>query len=462
MLYEGNRGGGKTDCLLMDFAQFVGRGFGSAWRGLIFRQSYPALQDVITKSLEWFPRIWPGARFNRSKNFWEWPTGELLYFRQFDRETDYWKYHGHSYPWQGWEELCNWPTPNGYKRMMSLCRSSVPGLPRRIRATTNPYGPGHNWVKARFRLPAWRSRIIRDSVDDVGKLEPPRVAIQSHLEENKILLSSDPTYLDTIRAAANNPAELKAWTEGSWDIVAGGMIDDIWDPKYHKIEPFEVPFSWRIDRSFDWGSAKPFSVGWWAQSDGSDVRLGDGTWRSTVRGDLFRVHEWYGWNGKPNEGLRMLATEIAAGIVEREVAWGWRTQHATRVRPGPADSAIFAAENGNCIATDFLKRVRLKDGREYAGVPWEPADQRPGSRITGWEQVRRMLKDALPSQHGPRERPGLFIFDRCDQFLRTVPVLPRDPKKPDDVDSDAEDHIADEVRYRVRATAPAVTFGRTC
>lgn len=465
VLYEGNRGGGKSDCLLMDFGQFVGRGFGSAWRGAIFRLTYPALTDIITKSKEWFPRIWPNARYNESKSFWQWPDGELLYFRQFERESDYWKYHGWSLPWQGWEELCNWPNLTGYKRMMSLCRSASSGIPRRIRATTNPYGPGHNVVKARFRLPAWRSRIITDSLDESGKPEPPRVAIQSRLEENRILLQSDPGYLDTIRAAANSPAELAAWLDGSWDIVAGGMFDDLWDPKVHVIEHeqhFQIPHSWRLDRSFDWGSSKPFSVGWWAESDGSDVRLRDGSVRSTVRGDLFRVAEWYGWNGKPNEGLKMLASEISRGIVEREVASGWRSQASCRVVPGPADSSIFKAENGNCIAQDFLKRVRLKNGLEFSGVTWLPSDRSPGSRVTGWEQVRMMLKSALPADHGPRESAGLFVFDSCDQFLRTFPVLPRDKRKPDDLDTESEDHCADEVRYRVRASRPTIAYGRTC
>lgn len=460
VLYEGTRGPGKTDALLMDFGQFVGEGFGQAWRGILFRQTYKQLADVISKTKRWFPQIWPAAQYNASENYWHWPTGEALYLRHFLRDDDYWNYHGHEYPWVGWEELCNWPTPGGFKRVMSCCRSSIPGVPKRIRATTNPYGPGHNWVKARYRLPAWRFVPITDSLDDDGRPEPPRIAIHGTIDENRILLEADPGYIDRIRASARSAAELAAWLHGSWDIVAGGMFDDVWDAKVHVLEPFEVPRSWRIDRSFDWGSSKPFSVGWWAESDGSDLRLADGTWRATVRGDLFRIAEWYGWNGKPNEGTRMLAAEIAQGIVEREVRWGWRTQHSSRVKAGPADSSIFTAENGNCIAVDMAKRVRLADGREYDGVRWVPADQRPGSRKPGWEQMRLALRNAKPSAQGPREFPGLYVFSRCDQFIRTVPVLPRDEKDPDDVDTEAEDHVADEARYRVRSRAVRARIGR--
>jgi len=231
------------------------------------------------------------------------------------------------------------------------------------------------------------------------------------------------------------------------------MFGDVWKPRIHIVPRFAIPETWRIDRSFDWGSSKPFSVGWWATSDGSDVRMPDGTWRSTVRGDLFRVAEWYGWTGKPNEGLKMLASDIAKGIVEREVRWGWRDQGRSRVHAGVADSSIFDTENGNCIAVDMARKVRLADGREYKGVQWLKADKRPGSRKNGWEQMRMAFQNAVKPVDGPRERPGLFIFDACQQFVRTVPSLPRDEKDMDDIDTDAEDHIADETRYRVRNMA---------
>src|SRR5690606_19051867 len=118
--------------------------------------------------------------------------------------------------------------------------------------------------------------------------------------ENKVLLEADPEYMNRILAGARNEAERRAWMEGSWDIVAGGMFDDVWDQQYNVLPRFEVPDGWRIDRSFDWGSARPFSVGWWAESDGGDLLLPDGRLIATVRGDLFRVNEWYGWNRRPN------------------------------------------------------------------------------------------------------------------------------------------------------------------
>lgn len=463
VLFSGTRGGGKTDCLLMSFCLEVGRGHGPSWKGILFRQTYKQLTDVITKTKKWIPQIWPQAKFNHSDSKWVFPGGEELLLRQFMKVDDYWNYHGHEYPWIGWEELCNWPSDEGYRRMFSCCRSSKKGMPRMVRATTNPYGPGHNWVKMRFALPGMFMKIQKGLVDGDGIKEPPRLAINSHIRENTILLENDPDYIDRIAASARNAAEKKAWLEGSWDIVAGGMFDDVWEPEFNIVKPFVVPSTWKIDRSFDWGSSHPFSVGWWARSDGSDVVLTNGTVRSTVRGDLFRIQEWYGWTGKPNEGLRMLATDISRGIVERELRWGLRRPLDTwcRVKPGVADSQIFAAENGNSIAVDMKVSVRLDDGFRYPGCVWVPADKRAGSRVTGWDQMRRMLKAAHPTSLGPREKPGLFVFDHCVQFMRTIPVLPRDEDDPDDVNTEAEDHIADEVRYRVRHSGSVGSTGGT-
>lgn len=464
-LYHGTRGPGKTDALLMSYLQYVDCGYGSAWRGIIFRETYPQLADVVAKSERWFRQIFPGAKFNRQRMAWEFPAGEVLFFRHMKRREDYWNYHGHEYPFIGWEELTNWPDDGCYKSMFSCCRSSsLPAeAPRMIRATTNPYGVGHNWVKERWRLHGdwWTTIIISDSLNEKGDPEPPRVAIHGHINENKILLAKDPNYKANIGAAADNEAMAAAWEDGSWDLVAGGMFSDVWDSRRNQMPRFEVPHTWKIDRAFDWGSSAPFSVGWWAESDGSDLVMPDGRAYSTVRGDLFRVKEWYGWNGRANQGLRMLATEIAEGIVEREIKWGWRTERDCRVRNGVADSAIFKVENGNCIATDFEQPVRL-DGRLYHGIHWLRSDKSAGSRKNGWELMRAMIRGAQSKPGLPRETKGLFVVaEECNQWIRTVLTLPRDEKDMDDVDTNAEDHQADESRYRVRHVGQSIRSGTT-
>jgi hypothetical protein len=415
VLYEGTRGSSKTDALLMDFAQFVGRGFGQHWRGVLFRQTYPQLTDIVAKSQKWFPRIFPAAKFNESTHTWKWPDGEELLLRWMRVPRDYWHYHGHEYPWIGWEELTNWATAECYESMKSCSRSSHPGMPRRYRSTANPYGVGHNWVKRYFVSPAPIGKIV---TNDQG-LE--RVRVHGHWSENKALLEADPEYPKKL-ASDENPHRKKAWLEGSWDIVAGGMFDDIWDADVHVISPFPIPSSWRVFRAFDWGSSRPFSVGWWAESDGTGANFPPGS--------LIRIAEWYGCSATPNEGLKMLAADIARGIAEREKLIPYRVQ------PGPADASIYDSDRGKSIG----------DQMADVGVTWTAADKRPGSRVNGWERLRSMLSAA--TKH-PREEPGLWVFETCRHFIETVPVLPRDEKKPDDVDTDAEDHIGDETRYAV-------------
>lgn len=439
-LLEGPRGGGKTDALIADFCQDVGKGYGREWRGVLFRQTYPQLADVINKTLELIPQIFPDAKYNKVDHVWTFRDGEELLLRHAKVESDYWNYHGHNYTWLGWEELTTWADPAIYKKMFSTVRSKNKKIRMRVRSTTNPYGAGHNWVKHRFNLPARPNVVVNDVIvpqpdPDTGECEPPRVSIRSTLYENKVLLHSDPNYINRIVAAARNKAELAAWRDGSWDIVAGGMFDDIWDDEVHFLPtPDEIPKGWRLTRSFDWGSSRPFSVGWWAESDGSPLVFPDGSRMSTLRRDRFRVAEWYGWNGQPNEGLRMTAKEIARGIKEREAElFKGRVVHA-----GPADSSIFDVQDGQSVAKNM----------SAVGVRWTRAHKGTGSRKNGWERMREMLKGACPNKDGtPREDAGLFIFDCCDQFRRTVPVLPRDQKDLDDVDTDAEDHIGDECRY---------------
>lgn len=347
---------------------------------------------------------------------------------------------GNSYPWIAFEELCNWPDLKCYTVMMSCSRSTRPGMPRCYRATTNPYGPAHGYVKRRFALPHMFGVVRTDITDpETGAQLPPRVAINSSIFENKILLHADPQYIDKIRASARNPAELAAWVYGSWDIVAGGMFDDLYDARVHIVPrvPYHlIPKGWKLDRAFDWGSSKPFAVGWFAESNGEPF-WHQGVQYGAIRGDTYMIAEWYGWNGQRNEGLRLPNRDIGEGIRDRENDWGIRD----RVKPGPADSSIYDEENGGkSIAKDML------DG----GAKFAPADKGPGSRKQGWQIVRKYLDAALQKPGKAREHAGFFIFDCCEQMIELFQGTPRDDKDLDDVDSDAEDHIQDMARYRLR------------
>lgn len=452
-LYTGTRGPGKTDALLMDFAQGVGRGWGADWRGVVFRHEYKPLAEVVKKSEKWYHRIFPRARFLRSQSDlrWVWPDGEELLLRAFKKPSDYWDYHGHEYPWIGWEELTSWPSLECYHVMKSCNRSSRKGIPIRYRGTCNPYGPGHNAVKAYFIDPAPAGVPFvaeRSQVNDLaaelgveipGGAELRTVTLHGIWSENRTLMAAQPNYPALIAASAQNPEQAKAWLSDDWDIISGGMFDDVWDKSRHILPTFDVPRGWTIYRAFDWGSTKPFSMGWWARANGEEATLPNGIKFCPRRGSLIRCHEWYGWDGKtPNVGLKMTDSDIGKEARELEQRWGIHG----RVKPGAADPSIFSATPGNTSPADSMAAF---------GIRFEPADNSAGSRKRGWSRMRDLMKQAGADRP---EGPGLWVMEHCRQFIRTIPTLPRDEKNPDDVDTESEDHIGDEARYLVTSLAP--------
>jgi len=467
ILYHGTRGPGKTDSQLMRFRQRVGLGYGKYWKGIIFDREYKNLDDLVTKSQRWFPEFNDGAKFLSSKSDykWVWPTGEELLFRVAAKPEDYWSYHGHEYPFIGWNELTKYPNSLVYDAMLSCNRSSflpeghpqkdkdgnvyyLPNIPLEVFSTTNPFGVGHNWVKKRFIDIAPMGKIVSTEVtvfDPRSQKDIVVTTTQCHIygsyRENKNL---DPKYIAKLMAETD-PNKRIAWLAGSWDITSGGMFDDVWSSRVHIIPRFDIPQSWKISRSFDWGSSKPFSVGWWAVSDGTDYIDASGRRKGTVRGDLFRIAEWYGTNGKTNEGLRMIDADIARGIRYRENLWGI----SDRVVPGPADNSIWDLENNNSTAATMAKPIKI-EGQTYRGISWKRSDKSSGSRKRGWQKMREFMFGSLPdSDSGKRENPGMFIFDECKYFVDLVPSLPRDEVDQDDVDTESEDHMGDEARYFV-------------
>lgn len=349
-----------------------------------------------------------------------------------EKDADAEEYQGHSYTWVAVDEITNWATPRAINKLRATLRSAA-GVECVFRGTGNPGGPGHNWVKTEYvdPVPAWHKHAKEIKLDDGTVALSWKVYIPSRLEHNRKLMESDPLYWQRIaESVADNPALLNAWRWGRWDIVSGGMFDDLWRADVHVIPPFQIPPSWYIDRSFDWGSSDPFSCLWWAESDGTQVADG----RCWPRGTLFLVAEWYGWNGKPNEGLRMIDTEIAKGIIKIEKDLQETYLRGHKIHHGPAD--LPAAENGVSVADDM--------GR--FNIWWDKPEKFSGSRVTGWKQLRKRLKASLQR---PMEDPGIFIFENNRQWIRTVPVLPMDESNPDDVDTEAEDHAGDATRYRL-------------
>lgn len=448
ILYGGAAGGGKSH--LLRLAAILWCMMIPGLQVYLFRRTFPDLWKNHMEGPSGFPALLAPlmaakrVSINLSDGVVAFPNGSKIFLCHCQYEKDVIKYQGAEIHLLLMDELTHF-TQKIYRFLRGRVRLGGLKVPAeykhlfpRIICGSNPGGVGHNWVKSSWVDMAAPMAIVRMDKKEGGML---RQYVPALLDDNPTLKENDPDYEDRLEGLGD-PNLVKAMKTGDWNIVSGGMFDDVYSSTVHELEPFPIPFSWRIDRAFDWGSSKPFSVGWWAESDGTEATLPDGRKKAWPKGTLFRIAEWYGWNGQANEGCKMLAVEVARGIREREKDYPW----GIRVQPGPADNSIFDAENGVCIADDMLKH----------GVRWERSDKSPGSRKTGWEAMRKMFKAA--KKH-PMEEPGLFVFNNCrDGFIRTVPTLPRDERKTDDVDTDAEDHAGDEVRYRCLAVRKSAAF----
>lgn len=477
ILYEGTRGPGKTDVQLMKFRRYVGIGYGEHWRGVIFDREYKNLDDLISKSMRWFTRFGDGARFLSSKSDlkWVWPTGEELLFRQVKKIQDYWKYHGQEFPFIGWNELTKYPSPDLYDMLKSCNRTSyVPGenpiytdedgdmpqflpeIPLLYMATTNPYGVGHSWVKARFIDIAEPGVVVLRKISVFNPRTQQRetitktsVRVFGSYKENRYLTPEYVADLETMP----DPNKRAAWLWGDWNIVAGGALADLWGP-YLVLPRFRVPSTWRLDRSFDWGSVHPFSVGWWAEANGEEATLPDGRKFCPPRGTVIRFHEWYGTEAfGSNKGILMSAKNVALQIKRIEAELLDKKWISGKVNPGPADNQIADVREQDVLS--------IKSKMAEHGVTWKDSDKSPGSRKNGLQLVRDRMEATKEFSAGKKDSgPGIYFMQHCRAALATLPILPRDEDNMEDVDTDAEDHVYDEVRYRVLAAPRIVKSGR--
>jgi hypothetical protein len=429
----------------MDFAQGVGRGYGQDYRGLLLREATTELGDVIAKSRKWFKRMFPGAVYNASKKIWVFETGETLWMNYARTMEDYEQYHGHEYPWIGWEELTNHAVGDVYLKIMSCNRSSNPIIPKKYRATCNPSGPGHAWVKRRFIDVCIPGRVYREEIEfeypgkdgEIIKTKEKveRTHIRSFSAENSQLMTADPGYLANIhQMCEGNEMLRKAWLMGSWNITIGGFFTDVWDPKIHVIDPFLIPKSWNCYRSFDWGSSRPWAVTYGVECNGEQPLNynPDRKIPYLPKVSIIIPNELYGWNGTHNEGDKATSHEIADRVKGKDAAI--HLEYGLEVYPGPADTSIWEVRDGQSIA----------DNMRSGGVNWLRAYKGSGSRIAGWAIIRQMLNAA---KNGSLESPHLYFFSSAHHHIRTLPEMQRDKKNPEDIDTDGEDHAMDSIRY---------------
>lgn len=415
--FGGARGGGKSWAVRVKSFLLSMR-----WPGiiiLIIRRSYP---ELYANHIKPFKRMLPKEiyKYNDSKKEITFPNGSQIVFKYCANEKDLDNFQGTECDILFIDEATQF-TEEQFKILNACVRGvstrAEDKFPKRVYLTCNPGGVGHQWVK----------RLFIDRNFSQGEDPDEYNFIQSGVRDNKILMEQQPEYIKQLEALP--PKLREAWLEGSWDIFFGQFFEDFMDkPEHyedrlwtHVIEPFDIPSAWKIYRSFDWGYARPFSCGWWAVDF-------DGT--------VYRILELYGCTKEPNTGVKWTPDQVFSEIhrIETEHPWlkGRRIQ-------GVADPAIWDAESGESIADRAAKHQ----------VFFQKGDHQ---RIPGWMQVHYRLAF---DENG---LPMMYVFKNCKAFIRTIPLLQYDEHKPEDLDTDGEDHVADEVRYFLmsRPIAPRV------
>lgn len=411
--YGGARGGGKSWAIRKKAAllalYYAGIKIG------IYRRTYPELRNNHVVPL--LKELNGVASYNESKKVFSFPNGSVIELCYADNLKDLnQKFQGQEFDILFIDEATQ--IPEDWFDIIKATNRGVNQFPKRIYITCNPGGVGHAWVKRLFVTKSYKES---EKIEDYS-------FIQALPKDNKALMESDPDYIRTLEALP--PTLRKAWLEGSWDIFMGQFFEEfVDDPAHyqdrlwtHVIEPFEVPDSWQIFRSFDWGFAKPFSCDWWAQD-------GDGR--------LYQILQLYGCTGTPNEGVKWTADKVFYEIakIEREHRW---LQDKDIL--GVADSAIWASDGGEAIIESAYRH----------GINFLKPDK---TRIPGWMQVHyRLAFDKIG-------RPMMYFFNTCKHAIRTIPLLQYSETIPEDLETSGEDHHADSMRYlcmlpQLRITPP--------
>lgn len=310
----------------------------------------------------------------------------------------------------------------------------------RILACTNPGGLSHSY---------WKQEFV-DFLDEYEPMQMPeekggmrRMYISAKVTDNEILMKNDPTYVSRLLASGEK-SYVEALLHGNWNISMGGILQDDFSFDTHIIDEFEIPRNWNIVRVMDWGAAKPFAVIWFAESNGEEVTLADGTMASFPPGTAFAMRELYGCKeGEYDVGLNITDKQIGERIKEVEDVF-FKGYH---ISAGPADGSMWGKANKEFSIIDDINHGYY--GRRIAMTEklFTRFLKPKHSRVEGFSLIRTRLRNSLPFAEGRMEEQGLFFLSNCKHMIRTIPTLPRSDSNPDDSAPHAEDHLADALRY---------------
>ena len=399
VFYGGARGGGKSYAMLIDPLRYCDK---ANHRALLIRRSMPELRDMINHSQRLYGQAYPGAKWREQEKEWRFPSGARIEFGYAENLTDVLRYQGQSYTWIGIDELPQYPTPEIYNFLRSSLRSVDPDIPVYMRATGNPGNVGSLWVKEMFVDPSEPNKAFDVHIDTIaGRKSITRRFIPAKLQDNPYLMQTD-DYM--IMLSSLPEVQRKQFLEGDWSAFENSAFPEF-DMSVHVVQPFDIPSNWLRFRTCDWGYSSAACVLWIA------VDFDNNFW-------VYREHYTQ----------RVTADVFARQVMEKE--------HNEYVRYGILDSSTWAkrGDAGPSIAETMIRE----------GCKWRPSDRSPRSRVAGKLELHRLLTKDLDTG-----QPKLKVFSNCTNLVRTMPMLPVDKNNPEDVDTHAEDHAYDALRYGV-------------
>lgn len=453
VFFTGTTANGKTDALVVHPLMSCGLGYGAKAKYVFVKPSHAAMKDIINKTKLLYPKIDPGAKFYNSKGeqHWVMSTGEEIWFLLLDSVDTYNNnLHGSSWLKIYFDELTTFPDFKLYELMKTRLRfaNSNPDLPDvkpQIVSTSNPWGNIKNDVHRYFLAESnyldiqVYKRKVRDRINGGFKeVQKTKMAIFGSWEENIYL--EDTYQLSFDEWKYTNPEMYKALVLGEWDTSIGGYFEGVWDERKIVLpDDFILPAeSGYIDRAMDWGTKKPFAIGYFYECNGEELGFINNKIFAPPKGSIIYFAEIYGGSiQEPDKGTNEKAFEVAKKIVKFEKEFLHEYIDGDfKINNGPADAQIWA-ETG--------QKISLNDDFIAEGINWHKSKKGRGSRSVGLQKLAQMMLATI--QNNP-DKPHFYVVGkvRCKHFLNTVPNLQSDEKHEDVV---GVDHIIDMVRYRL-------------
>lgn len=386
------------------------------FNGLLLRRTTEELRELIRESKGLYSRLYPKSKWSERDKTWTFPSGAQLWMSYLDRDDDVLRYQGQAFSWIGFDELTQWGSPYAWNYMASRLRTTAFDLPVYQRASTNPGGPGHWWVKKMFIDPSpagkafWATDIeTGDTFLDPEEESPTygqplfkRRFIPAALKDNPYL-TRDNNYKSQLLALPEQ--QRKQLLYGDWDVADGAAFTE-WNRNIHTCDPFDIPNSWIKFRAADYGYGSHSAVLWFTVEPKTEK--------------IYIYRELY--------VSKVLAVDLANMVLNAE-------KYDGQIRYGVLDSSLWhrRGDTGPSLAEQMIGR----------GCRWRPSDRSKGSRVAGKNEIHRRLQiDEFT------EEPRLVFFNTCVNAVAQIPQIPLNKNNPEDVDTNyAHDHIYDALRY---------------